>query len=196
MSFTINMEQIGDIIERVCIDIEDKKIGKGRNFSEAGMAEICDLHARLIANLRLAMSVFLNGDVRERAGAAGGKGALPRPASARTRPATSTRLPDNTTQSIETSVAAPRSDQRSQAHQLAHLLDRLSDPGVGRRTERHAHPAVGAGAAGLGPAEERMSRVEPGLRVESARGMRARRTRPAGGLSRNDPAQRKKSKWP
>ena len=65
ISFTINMEQIGDIIERVIIDIEDKKIDKGRNFSEAGMAEICELHARLVDNLRLGMSVFLNGSVRD-----------------------------------------------------------------------------------------------------------------------------------
>jgi len=65
ISFTINMEQIGDIIERVLIDIEDKKIKKGRSFSEAGMAEICELHARLIDNLRLGMSVFLNGNVRD-----------------------------------------------------------------------------------------------------------------------------------
>jgi phosphate:Na+ symporter len=65
ISFTINMEQVGDIIERVLIDIEDKKIKKGRNFSEAGMAEICELHARLVDNLRLGMSVFLNGNVRD-----------------------------------------------------------------------------------------------------------------------------------
>ena len=65
ISFTINMEQIGDIIERVIIDIEDKKIKPGRNFSEAGMAEIAELHARLIDNLRLSMSVFLNGNIRD-----------------------------------------------------------------------------------------------------------------------------------
>jgi len=65
ISFTINMEQIGDIIERVVIDIEDKKIKPGRNFSEAGMAEITELHTRLIANLRLSMSVFLNGNVHD-----------------------------------------------------------------------------------------------------------------------------------
>ncbi|NPC54699.1 Na/Pi cotransporter family protein [Caenimonas soli] len=65
ISFTINMEQIGDIIERILIDIEDKKIKKGRSFSAAGMAEICELHARLIDNLRLGMSVFLNGSVRD-----------------------------------------------------------------------------------------------------------------------------------
>ena len=65
ISFTINMEQIGDIVERILIDIEDKKIKKGRNFSDAGMAEICELHARLVDNLRLGMSVFLNGSVRD-----------------------------------------------------------------------------------------------------------------------------------
>ena len=64
ISFTINMEQVGDIIDRIITDLEDKKIDKGRNFSEAGMAEICDLHARLIANLRLGLSVFLNGDLK------------------------------------------------------------------------------------------------------------------------------------
>ena len=64
VSFTINMEQVGDIIERIVIELEDKKIDKGRNFSEAGMAEICDLHARLIANLQLGLSVFLNGDLK------------------------------------------------------------------------------------------------------------------------------------
>ncbi len=61
ISFTINMEQIGDIIERVLIDVEDKKIKLGREFSEAGMIEITELHTRLLNNLRLGMSVFLNG---------------------------------------------------------------------------------------------------------------------------------------
>lgn len=65
ISFTINMEQIGDIIERVLLDLEDKKIKKGRQFSEAGMQEINELTQHLLDNLRLAMSVFLNGNVRE-----------------------------------------------------------------------------------------------------------------------------------
>ncbi len=65
MAFTINMEQIGDIIERVLQDIEDKKIVPNRRLSEAGMAEVCHLHERLLANLRLAMSVFLDGNFRD-----------------------------------------------------------------------------------------------------------------------------------
>lgn len=102
ISFTINMEQIGDIIERVLIDIEDKKIKKGRQFSEAGMEEINELHTRLVANLRLAMSVFLNGNVRDAQKLLEEKARfrdLERAYSA-THLA---RLSDNTVQSIETS---------------------------------------------------------------------------------------------
>ena len=47
------------------IDIEDKKIRLHRNFSEAGMNEIVELHERLVANLRLGMSVFLNGNLHD-----------------------------------------------------------------------------------------------------------------------------------
>lgn len=65
ISFTINMEQIGDILERVIQDVEDKKIRKSRSFSDAGMAEICHLHERLLSNLRLGMSVFLDGHVHD-----------------------------------------------------------------------------------------------------------------------------------
>jgi phosphate:Na+ symporter len=102
ISFTINMEQIGDIIERILIDIEDKKIKPGRNFSEAGMAEICELHQRLLDNLRLGMSVFLNGSVRD------AKKLLEEKARFRDleRAYATThlgRLSDNTMQSIETS---------------------------------------------------------------------------------------------
>jgi phosphate:Na+ symporter len=102
ISFTINMEQIGDIIERVLLDIEDKKIRKGRSFSDAGMSEICELHARLVDNLRLGMSVFLNGSVRDAQKLLEDKarfGDLER-AYAQTHLA---RLSENTVQSIETS---------------------------------------------------------------------------------------------
>ncbi|HKX41751.1 MAG TPA: Na/Pi cotransporter family protein [Burkholderiaceae bacterium] len=102
VSFTINMEQIGDIIERVLQDIEDKKVRKNRSFSEAGMAEIVHLHERLMANLRLGMSVFLDGHVRD------AKRLLEEKARFRDleheyAASHITRLQDNTAQSIETS---------------------------------------------------------------------------------------------
>ncbi len=64
ISLTINLEHVGDILERILEDVRDKKIGMQLSFSEAGMREIEELHAMLIANLRLGMSVFLNGDVK------------------------------------------------------------------------------------------------------------------------------------
>lgn len=102
ISFTINMEQIGDIIERILIDIEDKKINKGRNFSDAGMAEICELHARLVDNLRLGMSVFLNGSVRDAQKLLEEKARF-RDLERAYAGTHLTRLTDNTVQSIETS---------------------------------------------------------------------------------------------
>ncbi|MEI8325109.1 MAG: Na/Pi cotransporter family protein [Betaproteobacteria bacterium] len=102
ISFTINMEHIGDIIERVLIDVEDKKIKPGRSFSEAGMAEICELHARLLDNLRLSMSVFLNGNVRDAQKLLEEKARF-RDLEHRYASAHLQRLSDNTVQSIATS---------------------------------------------------------------------------------------------
>jgi len=64
MSFNINLEHVGDIVEHIVDDLEAKKISKGRSFSVAGMKEIEELHARLMMTLRLALNVFLNGDLK------------------------------------------------------------------------------------------------------------------------------------
>ncbi|MBL0123524.1 MAG: Na/Pi cotransporter family protein [Betaproteobacteria bacterium] len=102
ISFTINMEQIGDIVERVLIDIEDKKIKPQRNLSDAGMAEICELHARLVDNLRLGMGVFLNGNLRDAQKLLEEKARF-RDLERSYASAHLERLSDNTTSSIETS---------------------------------------------------------------------------------------------
>jgi len=64
IQFTINMEHVGDIIERLLLDVAERKIQHGLSFSEAGLVEITDLHTRLLANLQLAVAVFLNGDLK------------------------------------------------------------------------------------------------------------------------------------
>ena len=64
ISLTINLEHVGDILERIMQELRDKKIAQRLSFSEAGMREITELHEKLIANLRLGLSVFLNGDVK------------------------------------------------------------------------------------------------------------------------------------
>jgi phosphate:Na+ symporter len=102
VSFTINMEQIGDIIERVLQDVEDKKIRKNRSFSDAGFAEICHLHERLMSNLRLAMSVFLDGHARDAQKLLEEKARF-RDLEHQYAASHIARLRDNTAQSIETS---------------------------------------------------------------------------------------------
>ncbi|MES2534375.1 MAG: Na/Pi cotransporter family protein [Pseudomonadota bacterium] len=64
ITLTINLEQAGDIIERIVTDVESKKIAKQRTFSSAGMIEVNEMHARLVASLRLGLSVFLNNDLK------------------------------------------------------------------------------------------------------------------------------------
>jgi phosphate:Na+ symporter len=63
ISLTINLEHVGDIMERIMQDLRDKKIALRLSFSMAGMKEITELHELLVTNLRLGLSVFLNGDV-------------------------------------------------------------------------------------------------------------------------------------
>jgi phosphate:Na+ symporter len=63
ISLTINLEHVGDVLERILVDLRDKKIAHRLSFSEAGMHEITELHGKLVANLRLGLSVFLNGDI-------------------------------------------------------------------------------------------------------------------------------------
>ena len=64
MQLTINLEHVGDILEGIMRDLRDKKIAHRLMFSDEGMREIEELHAKLIANLRLGLSVFLSGDLR------------------------------------------------------------------------------------------------------------------------------------
>lgn len=46
------------------VDAKEKKIAHNLAFSEAGMQEISEMHSRVVANLRLGLSVFLTGDIR------------------------------------------------------------------------------------------------------------------------------------
>jgi phosphate:Na+ symporter len=64
VTLTINLEQAGDIIERIVKGIESKKIAPQRSFSDAGMTEVCEMHTRLVASLQLGLSVFLDGELK------------------------------------------------------------------------------------------------------------------------------------
>jgi len=63
VSFAINLEHIGDIIDKNLSELAGKKIKRGLQFSSEGEAEIVAFHRRILDNLKLAFSVFMSGDV-------------------------------------------------------------------------------------------------------------------------------------
>ncbi|KAF1053832.1 MAG: hypothetical protein GAK43_01209 [Stenotrophomonas maltophilia] len=62
IELAINLEQAGDLIEHMLSAVQDKKTARSRSFSATGLEEITTLHTQLLANLRLSLNVFLNGD--------------------------------------------------------------------------------------------------------------------------------------
>jgi phosphate:Na+ symporter len=64
IAFAINLEHIGDIIDKNLMELAAKKIKNRLKFSNEGAAELQDFHRRVIENLKLALSVFMSGDVK------------------------------------------------------------------------------------------------------------------------------------
>jgi phosphate:Na+ symporter len=63
IAFAINLEHIGDIIDKNLMELAAKKIRHKYEFSKEGAAELEAFHKRIIENLKLAFSVFINEDV-------------------------------------------------------------------------------------------------------------------------------------
>ena len=63
ISFSINLEHVGDIIDKNLSELAGKKIKRKLQFSRSGEAEIAAFHKRILENLRLALGVFISGDV-------------------------------------------------------------------------------------------------------------------------------------
>ncbi len=63
LTFTTNLEHIGDIIDRNLMELAGKKMKAGLRFSAAGLVEIEALHAKTVESLRLALTVFMQGDI-------------------------------------------------------------------------------------------------------------------------------------
>lgn len=59
----VNLEQAGNIIERMTSDVAAKSLNARRSFSVEGAEELQTQYERLIKNLDLSMSVFLTGDL-------------------------------------------------------------------------------------------------------------------------------------
>lgn len=62
IDYAINLEHIGDIIEKGLSEEVSKKIGKGLRFSEDGFEELLGLFNLTIENLRIAQTIFVTRD--------------------------------------------------------------------------------------------------------------------------------------
>jgi phosphate:Na+ symporter len=63
VSFTINLEYIGDIIDKNLCERAAKKIKRRYQFSSEGAAELAAFHKRVCESLQAAFGIFMNGDV-------------------------------------------------------------------------------------------------------------------------------------
>jgi phosphate:Na+ symporter len=64
IAFAINLEHIGDIIDKNLIELAGKKIKHKYEFSKDGAAELEAFYKRIMENLKFAFSIFMNADVR------------------------------------------------------------------------------------------------------------------------------------
>ena len=65
ISFAINLEHIGDIVDKNLCELAAKKIKHRFQFSTEGAAELSEFHRRTMESLRIAFGVFMSGDITE-----------------------------------------------------------------------------------------------------------------------------------
>ncbi len=63
ISFTINLEHIGDIVDKNLCELAAKKIKKRYQFSAEGAAELSGFHKQVVDSLQAAFGIFMTGDV-------------------------------------------------------------------------------------------------------------------------------------
>jgi phosphate:Na+ symporter len=65
ISFAINLEHIGDIIDRNLCEAAAKKIKRKLQFSSEGADELTAFHKRVLESLKIAFGIFMSGDPTE-----------------------------------------------------------------------------------------------------------------------------------
>jgi phosphate:Na+ symporter len=65
ISFVINLEHIGDIIDKNLCEVAAKKIRRKLQFSKEGSAELTAFHKRVLESLKSAFGVFMAGNIAE-----------------------------------------------------------------------------------------------------------------------------------
>jgi len=64
LTFTTNLEHIGDIIDKNLMELAQKKIRNKLAFSSEGLSELTGIHRRVATNLQMACNLFMAGDAR------------------------------------------------------------------------------------------------------------------------------------
>ncbi len=102
LTFTTNLEHVGDIIDKNLMELATKKIRNRYAFSTEGMAELRAIHSQVLENLRLALNVFTTRDITLARRLVAEKTAM-REAEARAADSHYARLREGRPESIETS---------------------------------------------------------------------------------------------
>jgi phosphate:Na+ symporter len=63
VSFSINLEHVGDIIDKNLMDLAAKKIRRGITFSKEGEADLVEFHQYVLDSLTLSVGIFMSGDI-------------------------------------------------------------------------------------------------------------------------------------
>ena len=61
--FTTNLEHVGDIIDKSLLALATKRRRNAVHFSEAGWSDLTQFHARIVKQMKLAMTVFITQDL-------------------------------------------------------------------------------------------------------------------------------------
>ena len=102
LSFTMNLEHVGDIVDKNLMELASKKIRNRYAFSPEGMAELKQFHGHVLENLRLALNVFTTRDLALARRLIAEKTTM-REAEAKSAESHFARLRQGRTESIETS---------------------------------------------------------------------------------------------
>jgi phosphate:Na+ symporter len=118
LSFTTNVEQAGDVVDKNLLGIVSKQLKRGLAFSAEGQTELLRIMDRLVGNVRAAATVFITEDERAARLLAAEKEAF-RAIETRATEAHFARLRAGRTDTAETSslhLDALRSDERRSGH--------------------------------------------------------------------------------
>jgi phosphate:Na+ symporter len=150
VSFSINLEHIGDIIDKNLSELATKKIKRRFQFSPEGAEELSAFHKRTMDSLRIAFSIFMSGDPNEARKLLVEKAALRNIELAATERHLD-RLREGRPETIETTslhLDVLRDLRRIHSHicSVAYpVLDAVGELAVGRFAERSSIERPGAG---------------------------------------------------